>query len=107
MINLKKFLHCLFFGILFSPLTLLSQYQFNTKIDPSNCRDGENIEFCRTHHLMNRLKSNPEYLKALIKDNIEMQEQELKIRSGSGQSVVYTIPVVFHVLHDSGPENIS
>lgn len=107
MINLKKFLYCLFFGILFSPLTLLSQYQFNTKIDPSNCRDGENIEFCRTHHLMNRLKSNPEYLKALIKDNIEMQEQELKIRSGSGQSVVYTIPVVFHVLHNSGPENIS
>ena len=107
MIYFKKYLYVLFLGVLFAPFSLYSQYQFTGKIDPSNCRDGENIEFCRTHHVMNKLKSNPAYLKGLIQDNIEMQQEEMKIKGGSNKSVVYTIPVVFHVLHDGGPENIS
>ncbi|MDG2343339.1 MAG: M43 family zinc metalloprotease [Flavobacteriales bacterium] len=107
MIYLKNCFYSLLISTLFFPLTLSSQYQFSNKIDPANCRSGEKIEFCRTHHVMNKLKSNPAYMKGFIKDQMEMQEQELKIKSGSRQSVVYTIPVVFHVLHDGGPENIS
>ena len=59
MIYLKKCFYSLLIGTLLFPLTLLSQYQFSGKIDPTNCRSGEKIEFCRTHHVMNKLKSNP------------------------------------------------
>ena len=72
-----------------------------------NCRNGEKIEYCRTHHVMNQLKSNPAYLKVFNKVQSEVQKEELKIRGGSNKSVVYTIPVVFHVLHNGGVENIS
>ena len=53
MIYLKKCFYSLLIGTLFFPLSLLSQYQFSGKIDPANFRNGEKIEFCRTHHVMN------------------------------------------------------
>ncbi|MBM78906.1 MAG: hypothetical protein CL846_10535 [Crocinitomicaceae bacterium] len=107
MIYLKKCLFSLFLGLFSFPVSIFSQYQFSDKIDPSNCRQGEQIEFCRTHHVMNKLKNNPAYLKVFKECQDEMHKEALKIRAGANKSVVYTIPVVFHVLHNGGAENIS
>ncbi|MEN9302411.1 MAG: hypothetical protein RL264_840 [Bacteroidota bacterium] len=74
-------------------------------IDWSNVREGEHVEYCHTHKKMAALKENPEIKKAMIKDEEEFQ-QILK-KGGTNKGVVYTIPVVFHVLHNGGIENIS
>ena len=41
--------------LLFSQLFVHSQ----SVIDPTNCRDGENVEYCKTHIKMNLLKKKP------------------------------------------------
>ena len=83
---------------------LLGNTQTNT-FDTKNARDGENVEYCITHKKMNELKSNPEYLKAWIKEQEETNAQLKK--GGTEKAFVYKIPVVFHVLHNGGAENIS
>ena len=37
-------------------------------IDKDNCRDGENVEYCKTHKVMNEMKKKPDFLKSFIKD---------------------------------------
>ena len=93
--------------ILFSTL-LLSQVFFLTAqvkpFDPTNARDGETVEYCLTHKKMAALMQNPEYVKSLELDALEV----IKPPKGSSEkATVYKIPVVFHVLHNNGIENIS
>ena len=72
--------------------------------NPNNARDGENIEYCHQHIKMAELLNNPEYVKANEAAEAEFQE---KLRNPIEKGVVYKIPVVFHVLHSEGLENIS
>ena len=89
-------------------LLLLNLFIFSqSKIDRSNCRDGENVEYCKTHKMMNKLKNNPSFYKQFLKDQEELKKTEDQISGQSRSGVVYTIPVVFHVLHNGGIENIS
>ena len=93
--------------ILFSSL-LISQAFFLTAqvkpFDPTNARDGETVEYCITHKKMNALMQIPEYVKSLELDALEV----IKPPKGSTEkATVYKIPVVFHVLHNNGVENIS
>jgi PKD repeat protein len=58
------------------------------------------------------LEANPEIAKAVINrdDELEAFTREYAIRQAQGTQrggQVYTIPVVFHVIHDFGNENIS
>ena len=89
----------------FSIFTALLGNAQTTTFNPNNARDGENVEYCTTHKKMNELKSNPEYLKAWIKEQEETNSQLKK--GGTEKAFVYKIPVVFHVLHNGGAENIS
>lgn len=73
--------------------------------DPSNAREGETVEYCHQHVLHNKLLSNPAYVQALQEDAVT-HEQE-KHSSSVQKGTVYKIPVVFHVLHANGVENIS
>ena len=34
------------------------------KFDPTNARDGEDIEYCHQHVKMAELRNNPDYIKA-------------------------------------------
>jgi len=88
-------------------ISSLSQFNFDKNIEPSNCRDGENIEYCRTHHVMNKLKNNPDFLKTFIADSKILKKQEQDNLISPKMGTIYTIPVVFHVLHNGGIENIS
>ena len=93
--------------ILFSTL-LLSQVFFLTAqvkpFDPTNARDGETVEYCLTHKKMAALMQIPEYVKSLELDALEVIEPP---KGSTEKATVYKIPVVFHVLHNNGIENIT
>lgn len=87
-------------SFIFSALTGLAQRQ----IDQSNCREGENVEYCITHKKMADLKKDPAYLSSWEKDQAKNEEA---LKAGTEKGFIYHIPVVFHVLHNGGVENIS
>jgi len=99
--------------ILLSTLILFTQFSFfsqsiNSKvIDYSNCRDGETVEYCKTHKLMNKLKKDVEAHHQFLEDQKELKKIENQISNSTANRVIYTIPLVFHVLHNGGIENIS
>ena len=55
-------------------VSLFSQAIDSRKIDPSNCRDGENIEYCKTHKLMNKLKKDPEAYRQFLENQLELKK---------------------------------
>jgi hypothetical protein len=79
----------------------------SSKIDLQNCREGENVEYCKTHKVMHKLKKNPDFLKSFIADQDELNKSEPTNSAVSKSNTIYKIPVVFHVLHNNGSENIS
>ncbi len=89
------------FALLFSSASLFAQ----KTVDPSNTRVGESKEYCIQHKKLAELaQTHPElyaqYLEERSKDSETAPSSE---KSG----IVYTFPVVIHVLHQNGPENIS
>ena len=73
--------------------------------DPGNMRQGEKVEYCIQHKKQAELMQNPAYVKAK-----ELDEEEFALLSKKGnteKATIYKIPVVFHVLHINGVENIS
>jgi PKD repeat protein len=79
-------------------------------IDTQNCREGETIEYCQEHKHLSKSLENPEFKKQWDKDQLELKALET-LAKGKGdipsKGVIYRIPVVFHVLHNNGSENIS
>jgi len=79
---------------------------FSQQIDPE---DGQELLVkCHTYEMMDKLvEEHPELIES-IRQSKERLERELKeglnddLRGGT-----YTIPVVFHIIHDYGDENIS
>ena len=88
-------------------VSLFSQHIIPKNIDLSNCRDGENVEYCKTHKLMNKLKKNPEFLRQFTESQLELKKIEDQLANGEPMRVIYNIPLVFHVIHNGGVENIS
>ena len=81
----------------------------NRVIDKSNCRDGENVEYCTSHKKMKERFQNQEALNMFIEEQETLKnlENQKKGNSGSEKSTIYKIPIVFHVLHNGGVEKIS
>lgn len=82
------------------------------QVNKQNCREGENIEYCQTHLKMNEYLKDPKNLKDYLAyeaeiDRIVYNFEHEKKGSGTEKSTVYKIPLVFHVLHNNGVENIS
>ena len=74
-------------------------------LDPGNMRQGETIEYCTQHKKQVELMKNPAYVKVKELDDAEFEM--LSKKGGSEKATIYKIPVVFHVLHVNGVENIS
>jgi PKD repeat protein len=74
-------------------------------LDPGNMRQGETIEYCTQHKKQAELMKNPAYVKSKELDDAEFEM--LSKKGGSEKATIYKIPVVFHVLHMNGVENIS
>lgn len=71
----------------------------------------DNLKYCGADELrISTLKKNPKIAEAVIKRDIELAKQtrtfEKTYKSGT-RAFVYTIPIVFHVIHNYGTENIS
>jgi PKD repeat protein len=77
----------------------------SSKIDLQNTRDGEKVEYCFQHKKRVQMMKDSMYLKALVQDEIIRKKE--KLHGNTPKNVIYKIPVVFHVLHNNGIENIS
>ena len=77
-------------------------------LDKSNTRDGESVEYCITHKKMQEALSDPAKAKQYQKEQAEFEALlQNSQKSGDDKSITYTVPIVFHVLHNGGAENIS
>jgi len=96
--------HLLTLFVAFFVLSTSAQVKTKNTFDPSNAREGEGVEYCHQHKKMAALMQNPEYQYHRMMDSLEeFQLAKKPIQKGT----VYKIPVVFHVLHNNGVENIS
>jgi hypothetical protein len=82
----------------------LSHGQKERQFDPTNAREGEKVEYCHQHKKMAELLQNPEFATMYEQDKITFEKAKNK---AIPKGVVYKIPIVFHVLHNNGVENIS
>jgi PKD repeat protein len=82
----------------------LSYGQKVRQFDPTNAREGENVEYCHQHKKMAKLMQNPQFATAYEQDKIIFEKTKNK---GVPKGIIYKIPIVFHVLHNNGFENIS
>jgi len=99
----QTFLALLFGSLAFTTAVFAQKPQ--RVLDPQNMREGENVEYCLTHKKHAALLQNPDYVKGLAIAEAEYNEV---VKKGDAQkATIYTIPVVFHVLHLNGVENIS
>ncbi|MEN9699601.1 MAG: hypothetical protein RLZZ301_799 [Bacteroidota bacterium] len=86
------------------PFAGLSQQPVR-QLDPGNMREGEHVEYCATHKKQAALMNDPAFVQGLQAAEAEF-EAAIK-KGGAEKATIYTIPVVFHVLHTGGVENIS
>jgi PKD repeat protein len=95
----------------FSVLSITSLFaQTPTRVlDKENMREGEHVEYCTTHKKMAEAMKNPEHAAYILaaKEEARLAAQQKKGESGTTKATVYTVPVVFHILHNNGVENIS
>ncbi|MGV3612720.1 MAG: M43 family zinc metalloprotease [Fluviicola sp.] len=91
-------------GISLFSTTLSFAQQHNHVLDKENMREGEHVEYCTSHKKMAELRKDPKML-ALI--NAAQAEAKSKGENNTTKGTVYKIPVVFHILHNNGSENIS
>ena len=78
--------------------------QIQAPFDPTNARDGEKVEYCIQHKKIAALMQNPDYVLQKKQDDIEFSKA---LKKAQPKGVIYRIPIVFHVLHNNGIENIS
>ena len=96
-----------FFISIFLVFQFYAQFQFDNTIEKDNCRYGESVEYCRTHKVMNFFKLHSSSTKIYEEEQSQLRIIEDSMKLQAPSRVVYTIPLVFHVLHNGGSENIS
>ena len=70
----------------------------------------QQVEKCSQHHHMQQMQINdPARYASIFKDPLPNQATKHKPNAGTEKltGVIYTIPVVFHIIHNNGAENIS
>lgn len=99
-------------GVFISALVLQANAQSSKQQegpDKTNMREGENIEYCLQHKKMMEMLKDPVKLKIYQAEQADFEKKyqaALNTRQTT-QYTVDTIPIVFHVLHNGGPEKIS
>lgn len=89
--------------LLLSPAFVSGQHAFN----PQNAREGEKVEFCHQHTKLDEIRtSDPALYQQIMADQIKLETYTRNYVPEKSETV-YTIPVVFHILHNGGAENIS
>ena len=90
-------------SILFTITAGFGQYKFN----PQNARDGETVEYCHENYRLEQMRlREPEMYQQYIAGRQQL-EVETQNYVAPKSDIVYIVPIVFHVIHNGGPENIS
>ncbi len=89
------------FSVIFYALTL-----------STNSFSQHDVHYCHANEKMDEIKfQNPELYHQMETENQHLEEWTAQYIQNeydpSARTAIYTIPVVFHVLHTNGPENIS
>lgn len=87
-------------------INISTGYAQTRTLDPTNMRDGETVEYCHSHIKQAELLQNPEAAASLAQDEL-IRQQEAINGVYAPKATVYYIPIVFHILHNNGIENIS
>jgi hypothetical protein len=95
----------IYLSIIGAILLSSSAFSQSQTFDSTNARDGESVEYCITHKKRNELLQNPQAAASFAQDEL-IRQQELQNSPYSEKAVVY-IPIVFHIIHNGGNENIS
>lgn len=89
--------------ILFSTIYVSAQQALNLQ----NTRRGETVEYCHEYLKLEEMRlKNPQDYQQFIAGQKQL-ELETRNYTETKSGTVYTIPVVFHILHEGGNENIS
>jgi hypothetical protein len=96
--------------ILLFSIGVKAQSHNHAHLDQSNMREGESVEYCITHKNMAKVMSDPimsqQYIDA--QNELDAHEQDYLLNESLNKAgTVYKVPIVFHVLHEGGVENIS
>jgi len=70
-------------------------------------RVGETIEYCHQHTKMNEMCVNDSVLYQHFMDDQTTLEAHAKNYVPEKAETIYTVPIVFHILHGEGADNIS
>lgn len=82
-----------------------SSFAQTTTFDQQNARDGESVEYCLSHKKQAELLQNPAFVQSQLQDAI-IRAQEAA-QGDAPEATTYIVPIVFHLLHNNGSENIS
>jgi PKD repeat protein len=88
---------------------LLCSFFIFSQLHHSNSREGESIQYCLQHvkhaEMLQDYELSQQY--QIDQQVLSMVEEQMKNNPQHTRGTVYKIPIVFHVLHNGGPENIS
>ncbi len=98
--------------LVFSVTLLCGFTSFSQGLQPKNQQlaSPQEVEKCSQHHHMQEMQlKDPARFATIFKDPLPNQGTKFKPNTGTEKltGVIYTIPVVFHILHNNGSENIS
>lgn len=81
-----------------------------TQLKPQQLASPQEVDKCSQHHRMQEMQlHDPARFATIFKDPLPNQGTKHKPNPGTEKTtgLIYTIPVVFHILHNGGSENIS
>lgn len=86
--------------------SFLSIYAQESETSKHHTRE---VQYCSTHKVLEEKLKDPSYKALYEKEQKQLEhEEQLHVKSGAAEkATIYKIPIVFHVLHNGGVENIS
>ena len=80
-----------------------------------NVANAQELKLCSTSEMMAKyFEEHPSFKAQYLAEEAALEQADLEAfktgyKEGDGKAMlpIYTIPVVFHILHEGGPENIS
>ena len=93
--------------LLFLPLF---QYISAQILDKTNMRLGEDVEYCGQHKKQAELMKDPNFKAQYEAEQLKLKDIERNLNAAQSRNKrtgPYIIPVVFHIIHKGGVENIN
>lgn len=82
---------------------------FSQSLKKGVVQNGNSVEYCVTHKIMEQILNDSVRLRKHLAYQAEQARliEKNRLEKSTQKSIIYKIPVVFHVVHNGGVENIS